>query len=90
LPAPDAPLQPDTVTASAPSAPAEETRKTWGYTYAELQRRHPAETLQDLRGEPVDDPSSARSYTCTRARRLNGPRLEPRELSRAARRSLAR
>jgi hypothetical protein len=52
----DVPLWPDTVRVfyakRACAIRSADTRKTWGYTYAQLQRRHPDKLL---RGFTADD-----------------------------------
>ena len=53
----DVPLWPDTVAEfyaeRACSIRSEDTRKTWGYTYAQLQRRHPNKTLRDFTADDL-------------------------------------
>lgn len=57
MPRPDLPLWPDTVTAfyaeRACAIRSADTRKTWGYTYAQLQRRHPTKRLRDFNADDL-------------------------------------
>ncbi len=55
--APDAPLWPDTVAAFFAERScvirSEDTRKTWCYTYPQLQRRHPTKNVRDFSADDL-------------------------------------
>ena len=81
MPASDAPLWPDTVAVfyaeRACAIRSEDTRKTWGYTYAQLQRRHPDKQLRDFSADDLvafltqqDDAGPRWAPTTVRAYRI--------------------
>ena len=77
----DVPLWPDTATVfyaeRAAAIRSADTRKTWGYTYAQLQRRHPAKTLREFTADDLvafltqqADPGPRWAPTTVRAYRI--------------------